>query len=68
MCYQKGIGVILCEGRERGVCSGRMGLGGLLPNWSGCGFRPPAVLDGLSTGPEREGVPVGQVGVVFRIS
>jgi hypothetical protein len=57
----KSIGVILCEGRERGVCSGRMGLGGLLSDGSCCNLRSPPLLDGVASGTAREGVSPGQV-------
>ncbi len=47
------------------MCTRRLGLDRLLFGGDGHHLHPEVFLDGLSTGPEREGVPVGQVGVVF---
>ncbi len=52
-------GVILCEGRERGVYCWRLGLGGLLPGWGSRHLCDAPALDGLTPGTERKGVPAG---------
>ncbi len=64
----KGKGVVLCEGRERGVYCWRLGLDGLLFGGGGGDLRSPVFLDDLAARPEGEGVPARQVTLAFIVS
>ncbi len=65
MCQQKGIGVVFFERTERGLCIGRVELGGLLSDGGCHDLRSPPLLDGVASGTAREGVSPGQVIWVF---